>query len=733
VSARSERTNIDPLLRQLSSRDLPNPLSQSVKLLKEGEINHAETELLAFLAQTPNQAEALALLACIDLAQNRPDLARIRLNEASLTLGSIPEIWFFLGLAQWRSGHSKDSIASFDEAIELVSGYGDAAYQKGLALLSLKQFNQAADAFRRAAMVDHQDVQAVTFQAQCHYESRQWEEAMGAAQRAIQLDPKNFQAYNILGLTLNSLGQIKEAGACFRAAIKIQPTFAAAYSNLGQTYLSLGQPAQALEACIQAVQLDDRLASAHCNRAAALRALGHLDEALSALQKALQNDPSISEVHSALGGVYLDAAQPNQAIDSYREALRIRPDLKEVQSQLVMALQYSPLSIPQEIKAEACAWAEKFTPDLREPLRPKGQLRKIGFVSGRLGNQPMGYLLEGLLAGIDPSLYEVTIYANQGARDEQGDRLARYCQNWRGIMGLDDETVTQIVSEDQMDVLIDLAGHLSTNKLSVFGNRVAPLQATWLGFCGTTGMPQMDVLIGDRVATPATEDHLVVEKVGRMPHSFFCYTPPREEVMMRPAPSQRGEPFTFGCFAQTRKINRQTIEAWCEILNEVPGSRILLKTKGLSSQTMRSQYTRWFEEGGVTPDRVVFMASTSWVLHLMAHNQIDALLDPFPYSCPILTCEALWMGVPVLTMAGPGFVGKLAASTLHQVGLDQLVTSSVEDYVTMGVRLANDLDQITEWRAGLRQTLLDSPLCDSAGFAMSFCQLLEQEFSLRAG
>lgn len=692
---------------------------------RERRLHLAEPIYQEILAFDPDNVDALHLYGTLKLQRSEAAAALQLLQRATLLKPDFTAAWCHYGAALHALGQSEDAITAYTRALEIDPAYAEAHFNLGNTYLSLKEFESASVCYRKAVGYDPKHVAAYVNMAQAFYDLNQFDEAMSACHSALLVDKHNTRAYNMLGLALMGLGQTKGAAEAFMAAIRIDPAYAVAYGNLGRAFLALKEPAKALEACIQAVQLQDTLAAAHCNRAIALQELGRLDEALQAVQKALMIDPTLADAHNTAGNIYLESSLVDEAIKAFRKALEIKPDYREVASNAVMALQYAPTTEPAEIRAEAEQYGRRFAPFHIPPRRAVTEVRRIGFLSGDLGLHPVGHFLEALLAGGRNQGVEFVAYSNRGSKDPQGEKLAGLTSAWRHIIGLDDSTVAEIVQDDRIDVLVDLAGHTGGNRLGVFASRPAPIQVSWLGFSGTTGLNQMDALIGDAWITPNGEDELYSERVLRLPGHWLCFTPPPFASEQNPPPCTLGEPFTFGVFNATKKINRDTVAVWAQILREAPDSRLMIKSKNLAAASLRRQYLSWFRYYDIDSERIVFRQATTWAAHFASYNQVDLSLDTFPYTGATTTCESLWMGVPVVTLNGPGYVGKMSASVLHGAGLHDWITDSREAYIARAVAAVNNPSSLKSLREDLRDTFLASRLCDQTRFAADWIEAVK--------
>jgi protein O-GlcNAc transferase len=298
-------------------------------------------------------------------------------------------------------------------------------------------------------------------------------------------------------------------------------------------------------------------------------------------------------------------------------------------------------------------------------------------------------------------------------------RIKGCADHWRSVVGLSDDAVAQLIYDDRIDILVDLAGHTANNRLLVFARKPVPVQATWLGYPNTTGMSVMDYRFTDDVADPAGEsDRYYTERLVRLPQGFLCYAPLHGARDISPPPALREGRVTFGSFNNLPKVNGQVVEVWSKILSLAPGSSLVLKSKPLMDEGVRRRYLEMFSMCGVPAERILFEGYTRTTQeHLSLYNRVDIGLDPFPYNGTTTTCEALWMGVPVVTLKGNRHSARVGASILSRVGLEKLICATQADYVKAAVDLAADLERLKALRTQMRDRLIGSPLCDAESFA----------------
>ncbi len=550
-------------------------------------------------------------------------------------------------------------------------------------------------------------------------------EAMSALQQAAILLPGDAGLHNNLGNILNQLGQYGEAEACFRRALLIKPDFAEAHYNLGIVVKALGQYGEA-EACFRrALLIKPDFAEACYNLGNSLHDLGRLSEAEACFRQALRTRPHWPEASCNLGNTLAALGRLAEAEACCREALQCKPDYLDPYSSLLFLHSYSPEHTAADYLEEARRYGQRADSKVGAPFAQwicdrRPQRLRVGLVSGDFRNHPVGYFLEGLLAQLDPSSIELFAYPTILASDELTARIRPYFAAWKPIFGLSDEAAANSIHEDGVHLLIDLAGHTANNRLPVFAWKPAPVQLSWLGYFASTGVAAMDYFLADPWTLPESLEAHFTEKVWRLPETRLCFTAPKEEVDVAPLPALANGYVTFGCFNNLTKLNDAVVTQWARILESLPGSRLLLKAKQLKDATLRQAMTERFAAHGIGVGRLILEGPSPRGEYLAAYARVDIALDPFPFTGGTTTAEALWMGVPVLTLAGDRFISRQGAGLLANASLQDWISGDIEDYVRRAVAHAGDLDRLSRLRQALRQQLLSSPLFDAQRFARHF-------------
>ncbi len=626
------------------------------------------------------------------------------------------------GIIHVRLGEFDKAAPAFREALELQPDNVETWHNLAVSCHRLGRLAQAADALKEVIRLQpghsgpHFDLGKILLQLNRH------EEAAGCFRQVVDLDAGNVDAYNHLGALLCMLGRLDEAVACFREAIRLCPDGAGAYNNLGLALKAQGQPDEAIAQYQKALALDPSSAETHNNLGVILADQGRLSEAEAAFQAALRLQPEYADACSHLGNIYLAQGRPGDAEASYRRAMSLQPGNGALHSKLLFSLNYSTRHSVDEIYQEHMRWGRSHGRIARagegyqQDRHPERRL-KIGYVSPDFRAHSVAFFIETLLAQHDRREIEVFCYANIIRADATTRHLQSLADHWRDVYGMNDEQLAGKIRSDRIDILVDLAGHTGGNRLPVFAMRPAPIQATWLGYPNTTGLAAMDYRITDGIADPpGVSDPYYAEQLVRLPHGFLCYAPDEAAPLPDRARNMRG--VTFASFNNLSKITPGVIALWSKILHAVENAKLLIKCKSMQDQATRESLERAFEKQGVSRQRLEIHG---WMptreAHLALYGKVDIALDPFPYNGTTTTCDALWMGVPVITLAGNSHAGRVGASLLSQLELQDCIAADEKAYVKIAKNLADDETAHKALSASLRERMKASPLCNSTAFA----------------
>jgi protein O-GlcNAc transferase len=719
------------------------------------------------IALRPDWPEAYNNLGNALRASGQLDEAIAACRQAIAFNPDSPEAHYNLGNALSDKGQLDEAIAAYRRAVTLDPSHAFAHNNLGNALKEKGQYGQAIASFRRALVLQPRSLELLgnlgnalkangqLDEATAAYRqviavnpnfphiynnlsvalkaSGQLDEAIATCRQAITLQPNSPVAHNNLGNALHEKGQLDEAITAYRQAIALQPNFPEAHYNVGISLQDNGQLGEAIAAYRRAIALKPSYAQAHGNLGNALRERGELDEAIAACHRAMALNPNSPVTSNNLGNALKDQGRLDEAIAAYRQAICLKRDFPEAHSNLLYTLHFHPGFDSRQILAESREWSRKFADALsagaarHENDRSPGRRLRIGYVSPDFRRHPVGRFLAPVLAHHDRGQFEVFCYSGVRRPDHLTERLRRDADHWRQTTGSSDQALAEQVRHDRIDLLVDLTMHMTENRLLTFARRPAPVQVTWLAYAGTTGLTAIDYRLSDPYLDPPGgtqrqvppdgaqphDDGEYAEQTIRLPRCYWCYEPGVPTPDVSPLPALEAGHVTFGCLNNFCKATAPTLQLWALLLQTVPRSRLLIHgNPGAYQQGVR----RLFSEAGVSPERLEFIAFQPVEEYLRQHHRVDIALDPFPYGGGTTTCDSLWMGVPVVTLAGRTAVGRSGVSLLSNLGLTELIAATPEQYLAIAAAQAADLPSLARLRSGLRPRMRASALMDGPAF-----------------
>ena len=680
------------------------------------------------IALKPDFADAEVALGSAFDDLGRLDEAVASYRRALAIRPDYAEVHGNLGLAQRKLGRLDEAVASYGRAISLDPGHAVAHRNLGEALQEQGHLDAAAASYRRALDLKPDDVETRNNLGNVLKDLGQLEAAVATYRDVLEIKPDAPEVHSNLGNALKDLEDFPAAIASFRRALEINPKISAVHYNLGNALQSTGMAHAAAESFRRAIMLDPDSFDAHCNLGNALCDIGQLHEALASYQRTLELKPDHFMAHNNIGNVLNDLGQPEAAVASYREALRINPDYGIAQSNLLFGLNYRVDQGAAAMLTEARRYGEFAARHARPfaawPNTPDPDRRlRVGLVSGDLRNHAVGHFVEGVLSALAATAaeqVEIFGYSTHFVSDAVTDRIRASCRGWQSAVRLSDEAFAKRIHDDRVDILIDVSGHTEHNRLSMFAWKPAPVQATWLGYLATTGVAAIDYLVADPWALPASEEGSFTEKIWRLPESYLCFTPPDGEASVTPLPALTNERITFGSFNNLTKVNDAVVAVWARLLNAVPDSQLFIKGKQFEGAPVRQRMVKRFAAHGIDAGRLILASHVPIGEYLLPFQRVDISLDPFPYPGITTTVESLWMGVPVLSLAGTTFLSRQGVSLLMNAGLPEWIAVDADDYVARGAAHARDRQRLAMLRSGLREQALSSPIFDARRFANHF-------------
>jgi len=671
---------------------------------------------------------------------------------------SEPRALHLLGTLHAQTGRLASAIDLLRQALRLDPRNAETRNNLGLALHGLGEVAAAAAAFREAVRLNPRYPEALNNLGDLLREEGRLESAVECLEAALCLRPHYPEALNNLGVACLQSGRHSRAIAAFTALLTHRPDDYTTRRNLAVACQEAGDLPAALHHYSQALAIDASDPEVHLKQGATAHALGDLDHALSCYQRALCTEPNsagahnniaavlrdrgdlsgalehlghamalapdLAEAHANLGRTLLAQGRHREAEDAYRRASELDPADATLHSNYLAALPYGGAHEPDEILALHRQWATRHAdvppvahvPPVVDPDRPL----RVGYVSPDFRRHAVATFLEPIVAAHDRTRVEAICYSNVRVRDEVTARFAELAVGWREISHLDDDAAAALVRDDRIDVLVELTGHVARNRLRLFARRPAPVQVTYLGYYTTTGLDTIDYRLTDAWVDPPGAEAHYTEAPFRLPDGWLCFQPPADAPAVNDLPCKATGHVTFGSFNNLAKVTPEVIRRWSAVLTGVPRSRMVMKDIALRDAATRNRVRARFASHGVAEERLELIGWTKTRAdHLALYRGIDLCLDTFPYAGGTTTCEALWMGVPVVTIAGDRYVSRFGVSILSQVGLHELIAGSGEEFVTTAILLASDPERLTELRREGRSRMAASSLCQPERFTRS--------------
>jgi predicted O-linked N-acetylglucosamine transferase (SPINDLY family) len=644
------------------------------------------------------------------------------------TLGEALQI----AVAHQQAGRFASAAEVCRQILAAMPEHAETLHRLGLIAFAQGQYEQALECIERAIRNDP---------GQAHFHNNRGmvcralgriDDAADEYEQSLRLNPDSPQAWYDLGNLRRSQGALGRAVECYQRALRLKPDYALAELNLGAALLDQGEY-QAAIACYQHVAaLQPDFPGLHNNLGVAWQLQGKLSTAIECFQRAIQLQPRYADAHSNLGNALLDQGRLDASLDCYRQAIALCPESSTARSNYLCALRYSPDVPPAEMAAACAEYERQYAAPLAAQQTPCENSRvpdrrlRLGFVSPDFAQGPVGAFLIGPLENLDRRRVEIYCYSDRLTPDQLTARFRTAATAWRDAIGLSDADLARQIRTDRIDILFDLAGHVPRNRLLVFARRPAPIQITWIDSVGTTGLKTIDYVLADRHTIPPEAEPYYAERVLRMPDCSICYEPPADAPPVGPLPAIARGAVTFACFNRPAKIHARVIELWCRILTRVPRSRLILKHAGFDDPGTIRHFAELFARHGVEPGRVEMRGMSPRAEYFRQYQEVDLALDPSPHSGGLTTCDALWMGVPVVTCPGATFASRQGLSYLSTIGLTETLAGDAEQYVDLAAGLACDLPRLAALRDGMRTRVAQSPLCDPRRFAANLLDLLRE-------
>ena len=644
------------------------------------------------ITKDPPEKEIKFILELINL--NKIVDAENDLNKKMLTYPNSSILFNIRGAILASKNVLDEAIINYKKSIEINANYAQAYNNLGIAFHKLNKIDTAIKNYKKALSLKKDFAEALNNLGNAYIDFDKPKDSLQYFNKALESNPSYAEAYNGMGAANEELGNKNDALKNYQKATEIKPDYAEAYNSLGTLYSNLSK----------------------------------FDESLSNYKKAIQLKTNYEKAYNNLGNLLSNLGKFDEATNAYKQAIKIKPDYPKAYSNLLFNLIYKNdfdlnyyLSEAKKFRLN-CKTIKKLKFTYKYETNPK-KLR-VGFVSADFGNHPGGYFTLGLLRELRKKNFELVAYPTIERKDELSHHFKPLFSKWRLIKKKDDENVVKQIINDGIHILIDLQGHSAKNRLPIFIYKPAPVQVTWLGQ-GSTGISEIDYFIGSNYITPKDEEKHYVEKVLRLPEISQCFTPPDFDLKIENLPAIKNNFITFGCVNKLAKVNDDVIALWSKILLSVPNSKLLLKNKLLNSKEIIDTTIQRFKKQNVKKEQLILEGESKTRKELLnIYNKIDIALDPFPFQGNTTSIEALWMGVPIITLKGNRYISHFGESINSNLNMSNWIAENYADYILKAKKFSSDINELSKIRTSLRQSCLQSPVFDSKRFSKHFDQML---------
>lgn len=693
-------------------------------------------------------------------AAGQLDAARLGYERAlQLAPGMLPAR-INLGLVLQDQGHFEAAVEVYAAALAIDPRQPTAAMNRGNCLRQLGRLEEAIAQHRSALDQLPRSAEARYNLGNALRDAARIDEALDAYRAALQAGPAPLQLWTRLGVSLQDLGASEAALAAFDRGRREHPQASLAHCNFGHMAMRLRRPKDAIEALRRALELEpgEPLATSHL--VDALVRTGFLSEAIGLADAALRQaqgdtdasahnrNERLARLHNVLGNACVSAGNIDQAIAHLGEARRLQPDARSISNLLFASLYREDLGALQKARlhqqetecfgdldssharavgapAEATVGESATPASLADaspgPIGATERRLRIGYLSADLAEHPVGYFMQPLLREHDRARFELFVYSDVESPDALTAQIQAGLEHWVAVCGYSDQALARRIRDDRIDVLIELSGHTAGNRLPLLARRVAPVQISYLGYPFSTGLSTLDAIFGDAITTPESDAALYRERLLRLPHFPFCMQPHASAPPVAPLPAIRNGHLTFGCFNNLAKVGSATLALWARLLQALPDARLLLRAVGLNDGPTCDRLRRYLASQGIDAGRLELLPPIRPIsAYLDGYGGVDIALDPLAYNGGTTSFEALWQGVPVLTLPGAGFCARMGAGINATAGLDAFTARDAEHFLSIARDWNTRREQLAELRAGLRQRLIDSPLFNGARFMPAF-------------
>ena len=744
-------------------------LQKALQAHQNGQWDEAFSYYAEVLAAQPDHGTALANLASLHSRQGHYPEALDYYQKALHTEKVSAELWFNYGNLQQRLGLIDAAIQSFNSALlinpnlyhahyNLAHLYRDhhqpekaiyhyqatiqhhptfaAAYRHLSRLLQTCQRPEAIHTLYREALARFPEhVELLRYYGDWLYQQEDAATALTLYQKVRALQPEQAAIYNALGVAYRAVGNAAEAERAWRLCLAKDVQQVEALTNLGTLYRLQKRHEEALFCLRKAVAVRPEDADSVASLACALIDLGAISEALTWIDPLLTRHPDHVDLLAMKAFAWVHQARIEESQELLAKARQLKPEsLVAIGNTLFSSLYRDGLdasaqsAFHRQLALDLCRQVPPSPPQPRIEITERPL--RIGYLSPDFRSHPIGYFIEPLLKHHRPEQCHSTCYMLPCAQDDVTQRLKRHAHQWRDCEGWNVQQIVGKIRDDNIDILVDLAGYTAGGRMDVLASRAAPVQAIFLGYPYTTGLPNMDFMMADPHVIPVDQERLYSESVVRLDHCFLCYQPQPGTPEVAELPALRSGTITFGSFNNLPKLSATCLDLWAQVLKAVPDAQLMLMASSLADEGTRMLFRQHFQERGIAVERILLLPPVTPLTRFLAeYGRLDIALDPIPFNGGTTSCEALWMGVPLVTLAGEGFMSRMGVTLLQTIHHPEWVANTPTEYVSIAKRLAKDPLELAEIRAALRGQIMASALYDAAGYAENIERLYRQMVS----
>lgn len=684
---------------------------------------HSISALLEARAAQGGDVHAMHAVAKRALHQGKHAQALAALEPALREQPNNAALWCTRGIAHRLALSYDDALTDYERAHRLDPKDVRTLGNMGEWYLARSSFEQALTWLDTALALDANYYEVRVNRVAALIELRRLEQAQTEAENLVQAYPGRPEPYGNLGNVLFAQGKLKESVAQYQKAVDIRPDYAEAHFSLVALLGFSGQQELVTEYLERCIEEKGETNQRQTLLAVAYKECGRLEKAMALSRKVIGACPQDLRANVNLAGCLSDTGNPQLALHIYEAVSAKDANQMAMASNALFEMNYLPGFSREDVYRHHLAWASKYEAPLTRAAQfdarnrdPERKLR-VGYVSADFCAHPVGFLLRDVLRRHDRTRFELHCFSTGVKKDQTTAEITAAVDSWADVVFESLEELSSRMREADIDVLVDLSGHTGNHRLPTFALHPAPVQASWIGYFNTTGMSSMDYFISDPYTSPRGSGQLFSERVLHMPHSRFCFSKPTYAGDVAPSPLLRNGFVTFGSFNRLPKLSPRVLDAWSEILHHAPDSRLVLKAAALADDSVCRQFIDGFAQRGIDAARLDLRGTSAHHEMFAEYGDVDIALDPFPFNGGMTTLEALWMGVPVVTLEGNAVVSRQTFSALANIGLaDVLAFSSVDAYVAGAVALAKAPARLSELRAGIRPRMEASPLCQPEVF-----------------